>query len=309
MCCKNGIVRQQSCSTPFPPLLKQLLKKEDYNSDERKEISENIRIINGRLGFASLCTKGPEVEVPGKGPYVYKVQGTFMRRVSCIEAANGYNPSYSQLYFIDQNEAERLLKNHPLVQKNSPFLLQQMTYIHNALRRINPYAGAYVFMHDYCQEMTRKGQHIPEMTLAFNRGAHLDARRYNEPLGLGVNEIAAVLFGNLDNNKDVKTRMLCVQLKHTGPESWRYLKVTDQNADPLTYPLFFPRGDSGWYEDMPLWHKSFPPDVIPPKPNPRAKKQTRQNRSAFIDDEAVDDDDAPQHQADEPQSKKSEEKD
>ena len=159
-------------------------------------------------------------------------------------------------------------------------------------------------MHDYCQEMTRKGQHIPEMTLAFNRGAHLDARRYNEPLGLGVNEIAAVLFGNLDNNKDVKTRMLCVQLKHTGPESWRYLKVTDQNADPLTYPLFFPRGDSGWYEDMPLWHKSFPPDVIPPKPNQRAKKQTRQNRSAFIDDEAVDDDDAPQHQADEPQSKK-----
>ena len=277
-CCKGGRMKRPPISQPFPPLIKQLLKRENMSSAQRTEVNECIRILNGRLSFASLCTTKPEIKLPGRGPYVFKVQGTFMRRISSAEPANGYSATYSQLYFVDELEAKRLLRAHPLAQQFTPYLHALMGDIHDLLRACNPYARSYKMMHDYCQSLVEQGLQVPELTLVFNHGKHLDERRYNGQTAEAVGEIAAILIGNPD--KESHCRHLCVQLFDTGPYSMRYIAVTDPNADPLTYPLFFPFGDLGHVPGTPGWDPTYPPEVVP-------QNQTRRKAAdAFLDDEA-----------------------
>ena len=179
VCCKAGEVKRPPISSPFPPLIKQLLKRDHMTPKTCKEIADNMRVINGRLSFASLCTTQPEIKLPGRGPYVFKVQGTFMRRISSAVPADGYQAQYSQLYFLDPAEARRQLLRHPMVEEFSPGLKERMAGIHNLLREINPFARAYKMMQNYCDSLIDDGQEIPDLTLVFNHGDKmLDKRRH-----------------------------------------------------------------------------------------------------------------------------------
>ena len=91
-CCKGVRIKRQPISAPFPHPLKQLLKRQALTCTQRSELNECICIMNGLLSFASLCTTKPEVTFQGGGPYVFKVQGTFMRRISSAQPAGDYSP-------------------------------------------------------------------------------------------------------------------------------------------------------------------------------------------------------------------------
>ena len=99
---------------------------------------------------------------------MFKVQGTFMHRVSSAQPAGDYSPTYLQLYFVDQLEAKHLLRQHPLTQEFTPYLHGLMTGIHDLIREVNPYALSSMMLKDYCQLLEDQGQVVPHLTLVFN---------------------------------------------------------------------------------------------------------------------------------------------
>ena len=234
-CCHNGKV-QLPAPRPFPPEFNSLFLRE---SPQSANFLDNIRQYNSAMSFASF---GAQIAPPpGHGPYCFRIHGQIYHRSSSLYPGNGAAPSYSQLYIIEGDQAVRARMNHTA---NQMCQRDIMVLLSTVLDRVSPYAAAYKYMHHVEQEQTQlarnNGSIPPTVTMHFKEGR--DVRRYNEPRH---DEVAAIFVSS--DGAPPKDRDIVVYPRDEQPKNISYMS---SHSDPMVYPLFFPRGDSGWYSGM-----------------------------------------------------------
>jgi hypothetical protein len=95
---------------------------------------------------------------------------------------------------------------------------------------------------------------LQDYRIELNADKKLDQRRYNLPVS---SEVAAIWVEGND---------LANRFKHSitlyGNNNERSIQATEGCYDPLSYPLFFPRGELGWHPNIPKheipWHVAQP---------------------------------------------------
>ena len=198
-------------SDPFPQDIRMLWKGVNMTPAHFRIFKEKVRIINSNLSFASLCNT-KEVNVAGHGPWVYKIQGQVVRRMSSAEAAQGVCPRFSQLYFLDNAEAHDALRANETCSSLPPFAMTIMLHMLQVLRDVNPYAERYMAMRELVNQYRDSGTEVPSMSLVFNNTGHVpDHRRYNAPSS--TNDVAAIIVGDLNHSETEKT--FCVTLNQS----------------------------------------------------------------------------------------------
>jgi hypothetical protein len=247
------------------------------------EVKTAIRQVNGSLAFASLCN-AKDVSIHHNGPYCYKIQGTYVRKISAAQAKVHKTPRFSQLYFAEAGEGVQSLSQNPICSDMSQDMKQLTAGLYEELREVNPYAQIYKTMREVHDTYTQSGEEVPNLTIIFNDERVLDQRTYNISTS---NEVAALLVGTPSHNEPCKT--LSVSLRHEH-DRFRTIESIDPNSDALVYPLLYPRGDRGWFPGMEGQARPAPAR------RGRARDQAQDepgNQRSLVDDEAIDEDDPP----------------
>lgn len=125
------------------PYLLQTLLIED--SREGKHYRKHSRRYNNTLAFAAFSSDRNTRGMPGRGPAIYGIQGqsywTFPNDLLGNEPGQR---RYSQLYFIESGEANRIRTEQQQLQPTTHRLLPNVLEDLDALlRAINPYAQAF----------------------------------------------------------------------------------------------------------------------------------------------------------------------
>ena len=95
----------------------------------------------------------------------------------------------------------------------------------------NPYARAFKSLGNV--------PNLDEYKIELNTDIGVDQRRYNAPT---VSQVAAIWEEGSDTEKRFeRSIMVCGISGHP-----QYIKPYYGCYDPLSYPLFFPRGEAGW---------------------------------------------------------------
>jgi hypothetical protein len=159
-----------------------------------------------------------------------------------LHPPEGTARSYGQLYMIEGDQAVETRLAH---RNNQNCRRDIMTLLTTILENVSPYAAAYKYMYRVEQEQNliaaESGVAPTTVSMYIKRGP--DQRRYNEPKH---DEVAAIFVssdGAPPPNPDV-----IIHPKDKPPQDMHYMSC---NIDPMTYPVFFPRGDLGWQPNMP----------------------------------------------------------
>lgn len=97
----------------------------------------------------------------------------------------------------------------------------------------------------------RDPQMLPRtVTMHFVADGNVDRRRYNPPPE-AVNEVAAVFVGD-DGQPPMNVDLVIHDRNPINPQHRRLQTIPagSSNADPMLYPLFFPRGELGWHNNL-----------------------------------------------------------
>jgi hypothetical protein len=208
------------------------------NSTKSKDFMKNIRSYNNALAFASF---GASLQkLLGKGPSVIRICGQIYHNAYALHP-NNEQRKYGQLYIIDNEEA-----NQTRIESNNKCSLQVLKQLDNILRKINPYAHAYKMMHEVETEETlrcqRKGIVPKNVHMIIKRNEERKDHRYNISKS---NEVAVVFVGE-DGEPPIE-RDFCIFSKAEGPIK---IPIISKHLDPMTYPLIYPGGGSGWMPNM-----------------------------------------------------------
>lgn len=228
-CCHNGKVDLPPLM-PYPEALRRLLMMEDAKS---KNFMENIRQYNSAMAFASFGAQ--MITPPGRGPYCFKIHGQIYHCTGSLHPSHGTSPSFSQLYIIEGNEAVQHRLQHP---ENSRCCEELMHLLADIITNLSPYAAAYKHMDQVVSELPAENR--SQVTMYFKRGP--DQRRYNEP----SHDEVAVIFTSNDGAPPME-RDIVVYPVNQPPRNISYMSA---NIDPMTYPVFFPRGELGWHDGI-----------------------------------------------------------
>jgi Helitron helicase-like domain at N-terminus len=239
VCCRKGKVHLP----PFleqPEFLKHLLRDITPQSNLFRK---NIRQYNTAHAFASF---GASVqELAGTGPYVFKVHGTVYHNQSALEVSEGSRRAFAQLYIIDDDAANEERMAFPGRQVCNPDIMHQ---IGQFISTNNPFARVYRQMHELHtaqqQLAAANGQQQPDVQIRlFQPQGNQHAGVYNIPV---ANQVA-VAFESVDGN--VPTSRDIIVHSRFGPN--QQIPATSPHIDAMLYPIFFPRGDSGWTYGIP----------------------------------------------------------
>ncbi|UYV67510.1 hypothetical protein LAZ67_5001019 [Cordylochernes scorpioides] len=246
-CCQKGkVVLPQH---KYPVLLEDLMKQRHQHS---KNFLENIRSINSSFAFASM---GAQVSPPpGYGPYCFRIQGQIYHRTGTLHPEDGEGRKFAQLYILDTEVAtEERLK----LKENQGCNKDLMNAVATLLQQINPFTEAYRMLGDVEKEEERKAKEnnteLPSIVMAIKQDRKQNHRRYNNPR---VSEVA-VIFESDDGEppfqRDILIHLRPDPLDPFSPNTQR-ISLLHRNLDALLYPLFYPRGEQGWHDQ--IWQVS-----------------------------------------------------
>jgi hypothetical protein len=234
-CCLRGQIQLPKLEE-LPQPLRTLF--EDADDESAKEFRKNIRKYNAALAFTSVQANIDESLLQGGGgPYVWRLHGALYHMQGPLIQDPEHGPArYAQLYFFDPDEAFsiRMENNHDSLRHGTLSELQEFIHQHN------PYVSLYK------QAGQRLEEHrIPDAAPIQARLTFLafqDPRRYNLPT---TNELAIVLPGDGSTaaRRDILLELQGGGLKHINSGNALYA--------PLAYPLFFPKGETGWHYRIP----------------------------------------------------------
>jgi hypothetical protein len=106
----------------------------------------------------------------------------------------------------------------------------------------------------YSEQLRSLGAHrdnLEDYRIELNTDQKLDQQRYNLPVS---SEVAAIWVEGSDLANRFKQSITLY-----GNRNERYsIQATHGGYDPLSYPLFFPKGELGWHPNLPKrdvsWH-------------------------------------------------------
>jgi hypothetical protein len=226
-CCRKGKV--DICTPEVPEELKRLFTSQ--HDEDSKYFREHIRYFNSHFSFTSLgVTLDRRVSTAARtGVYTFRACGGLYHALdNLVPADNG--PRHLQLYIYDTDE------NLFHRAKRSPDL--NIDVIRKILRILehNPYAQVFKSLGSV--------QNLDEYRISLNTDLNLDQRRYNAPT---TSQVAAIWVEGSDP-QNCFDRSVVVHGKGDQP---LYIRAYYGCYDPLSYPIFFPCGETGWNRWMP----------------------------------------------------------
>ncbi|XP_058810553.1 uncharacterized protein LOC131675552 [Phymastichus coffea] len=239
-CCGHGTVTLD----PFPDFPRELLTLFNGEHNQSSIFFNHIRNYNSSLSFASFNANLVNFQSRRSAPYCFKIQGQIYYQINtALYPSDGENPSYGQLFIIDQNEAiDYRLQQNPLID------YELMSILDNIIRNENSYAKSYEMMKDEIriqQLITdmRNDSSPSELQLLFSLKPGQDSRRYNFQQ---VNEVAAIFSTTADG--EISESYITIRNKNT--KNLEIVSSLDPNVEPWIYPLFYPYGTRGWHTNM-----------------------------------------------------------
>ena len=234
-CCHGGKVLLPPLA-PYPEEMRELLMSR--NGDSRNFL-RNIRQFNSSMAFASFGAN--VVYPPGRGPDVFRIHGQIYHRSGSLIPQEDTTPSFSQLYIIEGKSALEARLQQDMNKRCRRDIMVTLTTV---LNRVSPYAAAYKYMDEAVKEEEDRaaaaGTVPKRVTMVIKKGH--DQRRYNDP---SRDEVAAIFVS--EDGSPPGERDIVVYPRDQPPSKISYLSA---NIDPMTYPIFFPRGDLGWENGM-----------------------------------------------------------
>ncbi|XP_062179629.1 uncharacterized protein LOC133884291 [Phragmites australis] len=162
------------------------------------------------------------------GIYTFRVHGQLYHRLDqLVPGTKG--PRHLQLYFYDTDDtmAHR-------VKRSSDLDINLIRAILRILEQ-NPYVQTF--------KTVGAVPNLDEYKIELNTDIALDQRRYNAPT---ASQVAAIWMEGNDPQKCFD-RSVIVYGKADKP---RYIRAYHGCYDPLSYPLFYPGGETGWQRNM-----------------------------------------------------------
>jgi hypothetical protein len=235
-CCGKGKVRLPKPMNvdgeflEYPLFLQSMLS--DPDNRDYNHFRDQIRSYNNAVSFASMGAK--IVDLPGRGPYVFKINGQTHHKTSHMQPINKESPQYAQLYVLDSTQATDIRHNHAANDNCRRDILDR---IDRFFRENNRIAASYMLMHEIetreSEEAIQTGQQIQIVSMALRRDRQSDQRHYNVPTS---NEIAMV-FVNEDGEPPFE-RDIHIYPKNPD-QKFINLHILSPNMDPMTYSILF----------------------------------------------------------------------
>jgi len=142
-------------------------------------------------------------------------------------------PQHLEMYFYDDDPSLEHRYCHcrkEKYQKDQQVIEQLVHILHN-----NPYS----------QQFRQMGQFedLADYRITLNLDHHMDQRTYNVPL---TSEVAAVWVEGTERRRNFDCSVVLY-----GNNKQKYgIRSYHASYDPLSYPLFFPRGEFGWHSGL-----------------------------------------------------------
>ncbi|XP_048551207.1 uncharacterized protein LOC125530835 isoform X1 [Triticum urartu] len=224
-CCRSGKI---NLAHSEPPLELQML----YTSSDPNAVHfrENIRYFNGHFSFTTLgVSLDNRYTNMSSGVYTFRAHGQIYHNVFSFGPTQD-GPKHLELYFYDDDPSLQHRFRH------SPNLDRDVIRRLVDILKENPYSETFRNLGGV--------DDLEEYRIELNTDTRLDQRRYNLPIS---SEVAAIW---------VKGNELCKHFDCSivlfGNDNKRYsIRPYYRCYDPLSYPLFFPRGEIGWHPEIP----------------------------------------------------------
>jgi hypothetical protein len=201
MCCLQGQVNLP----PFPqwpPELQQAYMNQTFVS--------KICQYNSALAFTSMGVNIEDCTLQGSGPNAFRIHGSLHHLMGSLIPPEGVQPSYTQLYIYDSEEATNIRATRPGNEGLDCHILRDL---HDMLYQNHPYAPLYKQAYQVMQEKAPEEQTDVRAHIHFRQGT--DGRRYNVPT---ADEIAVIIPGDgseeVSDKRDIVLRLQGGQLQH-----------------------------------------------------------------------------------------------
>ncbi|XP_065640464.1 uncharacterized protein LOC136073043 [Hydra vulgaris] len=200
---------------------------------------KHIRNYNACLCFAYF--KADVVQPINHGPPCFKIFGQIYHCVGNLRPDQDIPPKFSQLYIYDPLAAV----NFRMQQRGNDLCLRDLMFqLQTIITEQSPFALAFKNMAEVEDEEIRQaaleGRSASVVKMSLLEGG--DRRRYILP---SHDEVAVVFVG--EDGAPPASREVIIYPRG------RLLKIVSSmsaNLDPMVYPLFFPRGDAGWHNQL-----------------------------------------------------------
>jgi hypothetical protein len=226
-CCRKGKVK---IATPEVPQELRRLFTSQVDADA-KYFRKHIRYFNTHFSFTRLgVTLDKTVSTAARtGVYTFVAQGAMYYKMDDL-VPGGQGPRHLQLYFYDTDETlEHRVKRSPDLDIN---IIRKILEI----LEDNPYVQTF--------KSIGSVPNLEEYRISLNTDIRLDQRRYNAPT---ASQVAAMWVEGSDP-QNTFDRQVVLYGKGDRPI---YIRAYYGCYDPLAYPLFFPRGETGWNRWIP----------------------------------------------------------
>uniref|UniRef100_K3YL66 ATP-dependent DNA helicase n=3 Tax=Setaria italica TaxID=4555 RepID=K3YL66_SETIT len=230
LCCRKGQIKLANLETPH-----QLMRLWTSNDSDAIHFRKNIRFFNGHFSFTSLYCRldRDTTTMRNSGIYTFRAHGQIYHNIRSF-GKDGSDPKHLELYFYDDDPTlehrYRYCRKEMYEQDKHVLLI-----ITNTLRN-NPYSEQF--------RTLGQEENLEEYRVMLNLDQRLDQRTYNAPI---TSEVAAIwVEGNERRNTFDRNVIL-----HGNNNEIQGIRSYAGCYDPLSYPLFFPRGELGWHADIP----------------------------------------------------------
>ncbi|XP_065679917.1 uncharacterized protein LOC105849148 [Hydra vulgaris] len=236
LCCHSGKVVLAPLS-PYPPLMMDLMKGNHVDRALNKNFFNHIRNYNACLSFASF--EAGIAPPSNHGPPCFRICGQIMHRIGNLRPDQNVSPSYCQLYVYDPNTALNFR-----MEQNDCCIRELMELLQTIISQQNPYALAFKNMAQVEDEEMRQAALVgrPTSVVKMSLLEGRDRRRYNLP---SHDEVPIVFVG--DDGAPPPSREVVI---HPRGQALKKISSMSANLDPIIYPIFFPRGDAGWHDQL-----------------------------------------------------------
>lgn len=263
ICCRKGRLRLPSPLFPYPSFMRDAL----MNPQNRyyQSMTTKTRNYNNALAFTSLGAN--IITPPGFGPYCFKVSGQTFHKMATTIVPGEPNLSYCQLYFLDSSDATDARMLHDANVNLSRELMQEIDY---EIRSNNEYAKFFKTVQEMMKdneneidkehekqvnEALLRGEDPPEKQeplnykLIFNKEYQMqDCHQGRQNAPTAHNEVAAVFELGNEGVPDFYRDFHVYARPGTDPNDPRLQNLYPESPhiDPMTYPLLFPYGETGY---------------------------------------------------------------
>ncbi|XP_012841137.1 PREDICTED: uncharacterized protein LOC105961450 [Erythranthe guttata] len=226
-CCGNGKVRVAPIE--MPDEMYDLFVSE---SEEAVTFRKNIRALNCIFSFTLLGVKLDKDLASAKhGVYTFRAQGMVYHDLPGL-TPNEAGPTNFQLYFVEtEKEIENRLKILDNSELSEPIINKVMK-----IMEVNPYARLFRTLKDYPS--------MDNVQLHISKDVRLDQRVYNSPT---ADQVAAIWVEGNDPHIPAERDIVV----HARSGHKHRIKHYYGCYDPMQYPLLFPKGDTGWHQNIP----------------------------------------------------------